>query len=325
MTAFSKYKPYIFNFLKVLIVGFTVYYIYYQVWLTDNFNQFWEQTTQLQTRQIWFLVIATLLLTLNWGLETFKWQILISKIEKISYLRAFKAVLSGVTISTLMPNRLADYLGRVLYLSPTKRLKAIFATLVGSFAQILITVLSGSAAFLFYIQGFDDSEYFFYVILFFVLGLNILLVLLFYNIGLLNRLLPNRGFYKKIRQYVKVFDYYHSSGLTNILLVSLLRYGVFISQYVLLIWTFSVEIAFWQAISAIALVFLVQSIVPSIALADLGIRGATAIHFIGQYSQNYTGIITGAYSLWIINLVLPAIVGAFFILLIKVNANNAKS
>ena len=50
---------------------------------------------------------------LNWLVEALKWRYMISKIENISIMTAYRAVLTGITVSTFTPNRIGEYGGRV--------------------------------------------------------------------------------------------------------------------------------------------------------------------------------------------------------------------
>ena len=63
-----------------------------------------------------YLIIALILVPVNWGIETFKWKYLIKKIEYISFSKAFKSILSGVTIGIFTPNRMGEFAGRIFYL-----------------------------------------------------------------------------------------------------------------------------------------------------------------------------------------------------------------
>jgi DNA-binding response OmpR family regulator len=49
----------------------------------------------------------------------------------------------------------------------------------------------------------------------------------------------------------------------------------------------------------------------------MGVRGATALFFLGLFSTNTSGILLAAYSLWILNIMFPALLGLYFILKLK--------
>lgn len=322
MQFIKKYSRQLLFALKLVIFLITLYYLYYEVRLTENFIDLIGELTDLRPGRVFLLFGIFVLMLLNWGTESRKWQILLRNIQKINLLKSFWAVLSGVTISILMPNRMGEYLGRIFYLSPHSRIKAVLATLVGNFSQLLVTILIGSSGFCIYLSSILIIDFAFYLVLFFVILTNVLLIFLYFNIRLLNRLLPGTRKFTRIRKYVNVFAYYHSSGLLILLLLSLFRYLVFSLQYFFLLWIFGVNLTAFQGALTIPVVFFVQSVVPTIALTELGIRGATAVHFIGAYSSNDAGIVTGAYSLWIINLGLPALIGAMLLLSTRNNRNK---
>ena len=87
------------------------------------------------------LLLVVAMMFVNWGLEARKWQLLVSPLEKVPFMRAFSAILSGVTLSVNTPNRIGEYGGRILYLENRNKLKAIAATIVGSYSQLIITIL----------------------------------------------------------------------------------------------------------------------------------------------------------------------------------------
>jgi hypothetical protein len=63
--------------------------------------------------------------------------------------------------------------------------------------------------------------------------------------------------------------------------------------------------------------FFALAIVPTIALAELGVRGKISIYLFGAFSTNTLGIVLTATAIWLINLVVPALAGSLFLLGIK--------
>ncbi|MGH2644907.1 MAG: hypothetical protein ACRDE2_13220, partial [Chitinophagaceae bacterium] len=51
---------------------------------------------------------------------------------------------------------------------------------------------------------------------------------------------------------------------------------------------------------------------------ELGVRGEIGLYFFGLLSANKIGIIAGTLGIWLINLVIPAIIGSLLLLGIKV-------
>ena len=100
--------------------------------------------------------------------------------------------------------------------------------------------------------------------------------------------------------------------------LSFFRYLVFIIQYILLLQVLHVEILWITGFWIISILFLVLAIVPSFAIADLGIRGKFSTGLLSFYSTNTVGIIGTTFGIWFINLFIPALIGSLLILGIKI-------
>lgn len=66
-----------------------------------------------------------------------------------------------------------------------------------------------------------------------------------------------------------------------------------------------------------ALFFWVMAVVPSLALTELGVRGAVSLYIFGQYSSNSVGILAATTAMWVMNIVVPAILGSILIIRMK--------
>jgi hypothetical protein len=86
----------------------------------------------------------------------------------------------------------------------------------------------------------------------------------------------------------------------------------------LLLQVLSVEISWIQGFWIISILFLVLAIIPSFAIADLGIRGKFSTELLTLYSANTIGIIGTTFGIWFINLFIPALAGSILILGIKI-------
>jgi hypothetical protein len=104
----------------------------------------------------------------------------------------------------------------------------------------------------------------------------------------------------------------------EVLLFSFLRFLVFAAQYILIWQALSVNITWWQGFWSVAIVFLIMAIVPSFAIAEVGIRGKVAISIIALYSTNNIAILAGTIGIWLLNLVIPALIGSLLLLSIKI-------
>ena len=101
------------------------------------------------------------------------------------------------------------------------------------------------------------------------------------------------------------------------LLLSVLRYLIFSCQFFLLLLTFEIEIAFKIAFGTIFSMYLLASIVPSIHLMDVAIKGSVAVYLFSLLGIESWKIIAITSLMWIYNLVLPVLVGSYFVLRFK--------
>jgi hypothetical protein len=276
--------------------------------------------------------IVFVLLIVNYLFESIKWQFFIGKLEKVSLPNAIRAILTGISISMFMPNRVGDYLGRIFILKKANRIKAILATILGSMSQLIATILFGSVSVLFafpkFMQMNDSFNKWIYALLLVVVVVGLSVIIFAYlNFGefsLIIKRISGRG-YRKIEKYAEVFSLYKVSDLSYVLLISILRYLVFSFQFVLLLWIFQVEISYFNAMMLIGLVYLGVTVIPTIALTEIGVRGSVSIFVFSYYFQNNAvadvnlelGVVSASTALWLINLVLPAMVGAIFVFGLK--------
>jgi hypothetical protein len=114
-----------------------------------------------------------------------------------------------------------------------------------------------------------------------------------------------------------VFSFYTRNELLQVLILSFLRYLIFIVQYVLLLHFFGIELSITQSVYCIITTLCAQSFIPSFLLVEIGMRGASALFFFTLFTNNVGGVLLSAYSLWIINLMLPALFGLWVILKLR--------
>jgi uncharacterized membrane protein YbhN (UPF0104 family) len=128
--------------LLFIVIGLS---IYNQVQGQTDTTQHWKNIlASLEGRERWRFYAAIGLMLFNWGIESLKWKTLLKHILHISYLRAFKSVISGVAFTMITPNRTGEFIGRVFYVPDGNRIRAAALTLVGSASQLIVTITTGS-------------------------------------------------------------------------------------------------------------------------------------------------------------------------------------
>lgn len=267
--------------------------------------------------KVTYLLLVLILMLANWSVESLKWQMLLKDTEPIKFLRAFQSVLTGLAVSIVTPNRVGEYLGRILYLKNTNKLKGISITIIGSFAQILVTGFFGIVGLLFFVSQVKSSTEL-YILLGFSIFTSALMFYLLFNLSLLVQFCERYSFLRKIKIYIEVILRYDNKVLWRLIAYATSRYIIYSVQFYLLL---AITHGFFLAPTAfggIWLNFWVIAVVPSFVIADIGVRGATAIKFLSFVSSNVVALLSSSILLWFINLILPALVGCFFVYRIKV-------
>lgn len=320
--------------LRILIILTAYGFIYYQVFHKKDLHHLSLLFSDALTKSgfLGLFVVVLLMMPLNWSIEAAKWRFLVRKIEPVSFLSSFRAIFTGITVSSFTPNRVGEYLGRVFIFTKANRWDGVLATIVGSMSQLLITLLAGSVGLLLFVFRFLHPENYLFGyagggLLFMTLATDVFIVFLYYNFPLLAqiRLKIKARWFRKLKQHFHIFSMYNTKELTRILLYSLFRYGVFSLQFYLLLRLFGIEINLPDALMLISVIYFIMAAIPTIALSELGIRGSVALFFFGIYFGNPSslsdeinlGVFAASTLLWLINIALPAILGTLFVYKLK--------
>lgn len=293
--------------LVILLVLFAS--IYLQVVKKDTIESVFDSILLKISNNISLIILVVLLMFVNWGLEAWKWWLLISRVEQLPFAKAVLAIFSGATLTLFTPNRIGEYGGRFVFLKNPIRLAALQATLLGSIAQIWITAVAGLLGLVFWINHTVELQQYEALLYGVAVVLTLAVTLLYFKLGIVARLVsqwPVLGKYKE--KWLSVADY--SNGeLVKVLLLATLRYGVYLGQYILLLDAFGAGLPTVTAAALVATMFVFQSVIPSIAMFDLGIRGNLTILVFTGFITQMDAALAAAFTLWLINLVLPAIIG----------------
>jgi len=258
---------------------------------------------------------------INWSLEAIKWKYLLKVKEKISFWLSLKAVLVGTTISAVSPNRTGDYFARVFVLKKTSFWEGVLVTLIGSFAQTITTLLFGSIAFfslfshkLVNLNYITTNQLNLIRILFFI-GIA-LSILFYYRISLLSNIIPSK--WRKTRQYINVLQRFSFQELSIALSFSTIRYAIYSLQFYILLLASGIEnLSLMVGLGLTSSIFLLNTIRPSIALLEIGIRTSIAIFifclYFGFDSNIDNNVFAASTLIWLINIIVPALFGLLFI------------
>lgn len=321
----QRYKKIAVILLKILILIFTFGYIYNTLSNEEALFKFNKLFELINIKGFNFNIFLILLFAIaNQIVEAIKWKYATRSIEKVSLSNALASVFSGISIGIFTPNNLGEYGGKILYLKDHNRGAGIVINFITSISQLIITLSVGLLAFLFYFSKYISSETIVLNILTYTIVVFIcLLIHLFININRLSFYADKIKWLSKIKKYTRVFDLFHSKQILVILLFAFIRYSIFSTQYLLIINYVDPSLGISNIIMMTSLIFLAQSILPSFAITEIMMRGSVAAFFFEQLSSDVLPIVASAFSIWILNVILPAIIGSYFVL--KANFLGARN
>lgn len=315
------------SLLRWLVTFAIVWGLYVQLFkrndLTQLKNLFWQN---LASSSSYFLLLCLLLMPLNWIMETCKWRVFTQPWSGMRFGQSLRAVLAGVAASMLLPNRSGDYLGRWLLAPDDQKTKLLLASLAGHYCQFLVllglglpSVLALSAS----IKNLPlmDSQSF----MFMVSG--ILLFLLLMGLVVIPRLLHHyaariregewpglwRYLQSILQQGLEVLTQYRVSHLLKGLVWAALRYGLYSVQYYLILRFYGIQLPLGAAMAGVGSIYLFQTAIPLPPVLGLLARGEIALLVWGIWGANALSILAASYTLFVLNLVFPALLGLFYI------------
>lgn len=248
-----------------------------------------------------FLALTLLLSPVNWGLEIRKWAELL---PHGSIARRRREVLYGVAWSMIGPLRMGAIVGRVAATRKNERNQAVRAFATASAAQWWCTISGAGLALL--LAGMPR------------LGIPVLVAS---GMSLALYFGWSPGLWKIIRKFRLTDDWRLTRRIptarrSTVLKLSISRYLVMLMQFAIVLNAFHhLKAAPWlerlpDQVGGGAITWGLTSLAPVPMLGDLGLREAAALVALpAMHPADTTAIIGAMLSLWVANLLLPALLG----------------
>ena len=271
--------------------------IYHQVLANENWAQYGEKITlQFSTISWPQWLILLLLMAMNFFLEAIKWKYVVAQNNPISFLKSFRSVLVGQSFAFFTPNRIGEYAGRTLFLKDGNKMLGMAQMAWTSYAQLLITIILGSLALTINLPFYPWLQWASPL-------LGIVATFLFF-------------YRKEWKGWAGNFTILQIPSNTKFLLLGLsfIRYCVFMLQYVWAAHMLGMPIPLIDLVSSIAVLFLCLSILPTISITELVIRGQLLLIILAPFYPIKIMIISLSTLIWAVNFLLPAIIGTFLLI-----------
>ncbi|MFV5699660.1 hypothetical protein ACM55H_14935 [Flavobacterium sp. ZT3R17] len=303
-----KAKQFLVLIIKVLIVGGAFYFIYNQ--LANNDKLDWQKFIVLfhKNQSISGIAFILLLSVLNRFFEILKWQNLVGFINKITLGEATKQVLGALTAGLFTPNGVGEYAGKALFFDKKDTKKILFLNLICNGIQMILTVIFGIFGLLYFNAQYN-------VITPKTVGLLFGLLILVFLVSFLLKKFTIKG-YSIERLIQKINEIPKPIHQKNIFL-AICRFLVFSHQYYFLFLAFDVDLPYLTVIATITSVYFLASSLPTFQFLDFAVKGSVAVYFFGILGVNEWIVIFVTTLMWFLNVVLPVVIGSYYVLSFK--------
>ena len=278
------------------------------------------------------LIVAFILVFVNWGGEVVKWKLMIGKILPVNNKLATVSILSGVAGSFFTPFKIGGYFGRIAHLPFNIRTKAITLILLGDIAQFISTLFCGTLSIMILIlkspTGFTISDQKMYLIPLSILMFlfSISSILIFTNLQKLITIIDKIKFLKKWTEFLQIIsEIDHQKATKKVLLISFIRFSAISIQYYLVFNFFGLKLSFSESILMINAMFFIYNFLPTFNIIEFGITKSAIVLFLiqtfiiqGPIALDITLLVScSSFLIWLINLVIPSAIGSYFLLKTK--------
>lgn len=320
--------------LSIIIAVLAYGYLLYRLITYDHYADFAQQFLHADAKQMAALAVAVLLFPFNILAEALKWRYLLRGVYPMKLREALRQVYAGTTGAFITPARLGEYPTRVTLFragaphcgtakeestvsgctdkatsSDTRGLYASAVALgfVGSFALSSLQVIVGVPAAM-RIMSVGQQVWLMNLLIFIVYLLTPCICR-----ALSRHDMPDPKTYPRLARCLSAIADISIGQLLHTLLLSALRYTIYCTQLALVLYFCGITTTIPDLLVAIAAYYMLVTVTPSVPMADIGIRGSWAMVIFSNFTQNAPAILITTLLLWIINSVIPMLIGSLLL------------
>lgn len=304
------------NFIIKLLIGVISFWIIYnrlsQIPQLKEQCIYWFSEPKMYT--ILFLVLC--LMPVNWGIESYKWKSITTQIESVSYSTALKSVFSGICVGNIAPGRAMEFLAKIFYFKEENRPGITILHFINGMFQMLITVTVGIISIALKLQHSESSS-FIYAVLIGGFCMILFFCWAIFNVSYIQQKLKFIKWFRKFESSHKIK--FSSKLIFKLISLSIIRYLVFTTQFYLIYNALSPQNDIISIFISIAAYFMLTSLIPMISIIEPAIRAAIALFVFNNTGDNTVIVILSSTFVWIINVIVPSIIGYIIILKEKID------
>lgn len=281
-------------------------YIYLKIAQNESIS-FSEFILTIGKRQSTLVLLFFGFAAANWFFEILKWQTVISPVRKLSFTEATRQSLAALTVSLATPNRIGEYGAKAYFFASHKRKQVLLLNFFSNFTQMGITCIFGAYGLVYVIGNFGLSV---------SITNSVIVIFGLILFGTTGYIFKEKELFVKDLSIGKVLRYTKNLPIglkVKTIVYALLRYIIFSSLFYLLLNFFGAEINVSEAMPIIFAMYLLASVIPTIFIFDVVIRGGIAVWLFSLSGIPEWPVLCTVLAMWLLNFVIPAIWGSFYV------------
>lgn len=262
------------------------------------------------------LGVVLLLMPVNWLLEGWKWHLLHRHFSKWPVRRTIRALLVGITLSIVTPNRVGEHGGRMLAGPRGEAPQILCSSLLSSGCQWLAFLLLGWPALIYTAADWwhwpARSSYA-------VAAAPLFGLILGYRYLSIN-MFPRWVRYPLVRlkRRLGAVKFWLICAATGI---ACSRFAVYCLQFYLLLQGLGLPLHPFSGLAGVAAIFTLQAGIPMPPGVGMLTRTEFGMLLWGDSMESTTIVLLASTLLFVINLILPALAGLYFLTLTRIQSS----
>ena len=321
----NRWQRILTTLLKWGIVAGALTYIYIHLQKEGNsLPGYWHALNDWQ--MLWLIPVGLVSLA-NIGLEALRWRSLIGGVyPHVPMNMALQGIFAGISTGIFTPNKVGEYAGRMYHLPQGKRLEATILTFAGRLFQMLVTLWLGTfavgALYFFRKEELQDLFPLFNNYYGIIQGA-LLLMSIAYTVMLMNP----QWFYRQawlqnlripgFKRMLSALPLLNRKVFVQVFSLSLARNLIHVAQYYFLMYALGYTGSIWLAFALVWTLYLAVSLLPSMALAELGIQESAALLIMGAFGIPAVIIFSSTFWIYMTSTLIPALIGLYFVFRLK--------
>ncbi|MFC1492524.1 lysylphosphatidylglycerol synthase transmembrane domain-containing protein [candidate division KSB1 bacterium] len=294
-----------FYYLKIFLSVFFLYYVIFYIdmdRIIDTFGQ----------ADIRFLLLSFILLIPNIFLQWYKWHYLIKiPLKTVARMITLRTFLISMYFGLLTPGKLGEY-GRAFLLPYNPKSALLGFTVLDKAYNYIVIFISGIIAVYYIFSGYlDEHRIVNSVFAVFVALVAFLIIYCVINPGKVYLKLKtlNDNYFNKeyISNFIFCLDRVTLSMNLKMLLLSGLFVFIYIMQFYFLVLAFG-SVEFLPGFESLNLVIFINTFIP-LFFGNLGLREGAAVYLLSRFGVESGAAFNAGLILFIINLLIPAVIG----------------